>query len=296
MIPFVPDIVPDILQALVLTIAFTLAAGGALRKHPLPFYVLFIVASLLTFVDLERTNAVAYTIVNLFASCYTGVAFYLLVMFTGALPVKWSFTKLLYSVRSQLSILAGFIIMAHVAKVSFFVPMSFTGYWPLIWQTAAPIMFAASTIVGLPLLVCFVAPWITSFPQIRSRMEHNDWKKIQRMAYPFMALLVLQGMLLALGHAVYVGHDAANYSSYIATGITYAVIGIAYLVLKTIKAFKQQKAKEDALAAASLKQRTSSMDAASEEPANEAGDAQTAAASPAANANADTDTSTGSAL
>ena len=244
MIPFVPDIVPDILQALVFTIAFVLALGTTLRKHPIPFYVVFIVASALTFPDLASINQVAYIIVNILASCYTGVAFYLLVMFTGALPPKWGFTKLLYSIRSQLSILAGFIIASHVIKVIFFVPMSFTGYWPLIWRSAYPIMFVASTVVGLPLLVCFLAPWITSFPGVRKRMDAGKWKRVQRLAYPFMALLVLQGILLAAGHAVYVGEGSERFTAYAATGITYAVIGLLYLALKLKKLADRRKAKQ----------------------------------------------------
>ncbi len=247
MIPYVPDAVPDILQALVFAIAFTLVAAKPLRKHPLPFYAVFIVAAFFTFVDLGHVNQVAYTVDNLLASCYTGVAFYLLVMFTGALPVKWGYTKLLYSIRSELSILAGFIIVAHVAKVIFFVPMSFTGYWPLIWRDAAPIMFAASTIVGLPLLVCFLAPWIASFPAVRKRMEYDQWKSVQKMAYPFMALLVVQGFLLAAGHAYYVGSSADNYYAYVATGATYLIIGALYVGFKFVKVYKENNRKQEAL-------------------------------------------------
>lgn len=245
MIPFIPEIVPNILQALVFTVAFVLVAASALHKHPLPFYIVFIAASVLTFPDLASINQVAYTIVNILASCYTGVAFYLLVMFTGALPPKWSFTKTLYSIRSQLSILAGFIIISHVIKVFFFVPMAFTGYWLLIWRNAAPIMFVASTIVGLPLLVCFLAPWVTSFPRVRKRMDSAQWKRVQRMAYPFMALLVAQGILLAAGHAVYVGAGSERFLPYAVTGCTYAVIGILYLVLKLKKTAGKRKLKRD---------------------------------------------------
>lgn len=248
MIPYVPEVIPNILQALVFAIAFVLVAAGALRKHPLPFYALFIVASVLTFPDLASINQVAYIIVNLLAGCYTGVAFYLLVMFTGALPPKWSFTKLLYSIRSELSILAGFIIIAHVAKVIFFVPISLTGYWPLIWRSAAPIMLVASTIVGLPLLVCFLAPWITSFPPVRKRMEPAQWKRTQRLAYPFVALLVLQGILLAAGHAVYVGVGSERFLPYVITGCTYAVIGLVYLVLKLKKSADKRKLKREVAA------------------------------------------------
>lgn len=254
MIPYVPEIVPKILQALVLALAFSVVAAKPLRKHPWPFYILFIVAGALTFVDLASISPLADTLVGLFASCYTGVAFYLLVMFTGALPNTWKLTKLLYSVRSQLSILAGFIIVAHAAKVIFFIPLSFTAYWPLIWKGAYPVMFVASTVVGLPLLICFLAAWVTSFPRVRRSMEPARWKRVQRLAYPFMALLVLQGMLLAAGHAVYVGSGDDRFAVYVATGACYAVIGLLYLALKTRKTVRTKRMRAAAKAELASKQ------------------------------------------
>ena len=232
MIPFIPDVVPNIVQALVIVLVFCFAAGQVLRKHPLPFYIGAIVACVLGFLGPVQDNVISNTIVNILASCYTGVAMYLVVMFAGALPKKWAATKKLLSIRSELSILAGIIIVAHVLKVIFFVPMSFTAYWLLIWKSAAPIMWVASTLVGVPLLVCFLVPWIMSFPKVRAGMEFKKWKKWQRLAYPFMALLVIQGILLSVGHAVYVGPTEARYVGYMVNGVTYAIIGIVYLVLK----------------------------------------------------------------
>ncbi len=232
MIPYVPQIVPNILQALVFVCAFSLALAPILRKHPVPFYVLFIAASVLSFSSFLVFVPTLYYADQLFASCYTGVAFYVLVMFAGALPKSWAVTKRLLSVRSEMSIAGGFIIAFHVLKVLPMVPLAFTSSYSKIWGDALPWMFAASVVVGLPLLVCFLVPWITSFRFIRNRMEHKRWKRVQRLAYPFMALLVAQGMLLAIGHAVYVGVGDARFAGYVVTAVTYAVIGVAYLALK----------------------------------------------------------------
>ena len=232
MIPFVPQVVPNILQALVFTGAFTLVFANVLRKHPVPFYVLFIVACVFSFASVLIFVPTLYYVDQLLASCYTGVAFYLLVMFAGAFPKTWAVTKRLLSVRSELSILGGFIVAFHVVKVLPMVPLAFTSYYQTIWGDALPWMFVATVVVGVPLLVCFLVPWVTSFKFIRNRMEHKKWKRLQRLAYPFMALLVAQGMLLAVGHAAYVGAGDARFVNYVVVALTYAVIGAAYLVLK----------------------------------------------------------------
>ncbi|WP_240480583.1 hypothetical protein [Denitrobacterium detoxificans] len=226
--PFMPTIVPNIVQALVVATAFALLCAKPLHKQPLPFYAAFIAASALTFVPAVKDA----TVVRIMASAYTGVAFYLLVMFAGALPRKWEVTRKLLSIRSELSILAGFIILAHSARVIFMVPVSFMPVWSNIWGDAAPYMLAATSFVGVPLLICFLVPWITSFKRVRRRMKGTTWKKVQRLAYPFMALLVAQGMLLAVAHALYVGPTSEDFATYVITGCLYATLGIVYAALK----------------------------------------------------------------
>ena len=141
-------------------------------------------------------------------------------------------------------LIGGIVICAHVVKVVFMVPLSLTSYWDYIWGDAAPYMLLACTVIGVPLLVCFLVPWITSFKAVRKKMRPATWKKVQRLAYPFMALLVAQGILLGMGHAVYVGADASEFPTYVATSVTYAVMGIAYLVLKLHIRFSSSHAKD----------------------------------------------------
>ncbi len=240
MLPFIPQVIPNILQALVFAGAFSLAFAPVLRKHPVPFCLLFIVSCVISFVPAIVFMPSLYYVDQLFSSCYTGVAFYLLVMFAGALPKSWALTKRLLSIRSELSILGGFVIVFHVLKVLPMVPLAFTSYYSRIWGDALPWMFLATVVVGVPLLVCFLVPWITSFKFLRNRMVHRKWKRLQRLAYPFMALLVAQGMLLAIGHAVYVGSGDARFIGYLATAVTYGAIGAVYLLLKLALAHKKR--------------------------------------------------------
>ncbi|MDU5613454.1 MAG: hypothetical protein E6043_06235, partial [Slackia sp.] len=77
MIPLVPVVVPNILQALVLVVVFSLALAPYMRKHAGAFYLGFLAVSLASFLPAMDANPAFKTVVGLFASCYTGVAFYL---------------------------------------------------------------------------------------------------------------------------------------------------------------------------------------------------------------------------
>lgn len=247
MIPFVPGVVPSILQALLIVCVLCVALSKQIKAHPKSFYLLVGLASAATFVPAARAIPAAWMVIQVFASCYTGVAIYLAVMFAGALPKKWQVTKRLLFIRSEMSIAGGFVILAHCIRVVFMVPLSFSAYWEMIWAEAALPMLVACGIVGPLLLACFLVPWVTSFPFARKRMSFATWKKTQKLAYPFMALLVLQGFFLAVGHGMYVGPAGADFVKYAATAVTYLAIGVAYLALKALGVgAKPGKEKEDA--------------------------------------------------
>lgn len=165
MLPYIPDVVPNIVVALVIVVAFVMAFAPALCKCPVVFYAVWIAACMATFVDTVRWIPWLYYVVQAFASCYTGVAFYLLVMFAGAFPKKWWFTKRLLSVRTEMSIIGGFVIFAHVIQVLIMVPLSFTPIWDKAWGggLTSIIMFVAASVVGVPLTVCFLCRGLLRF-------------------------------------------------------------------------------------------------------------------------------------
>lgn len=234
MLPFIPAFVPNILQALAVVCLFFLPLSRQVRNHPAVFYALFAACSAATFFEPLPGGALADTLVQLVASCYTGVAIYLAVMFAGALPKRWKATKRLLSIRSEMSIIGGIVIFAHCLRVLSLAPLSFSWYWGLIWGEGALPMLLACGVVGPALLVCFMVPWVTSFPFVRRRMSYPAWKRTQKLAYPFMALLVLQGAFLAVGHGMYVGPEGPGFAVYATTAVTYLAIGVAYLALKAL--------------------------------------------------------------
>lgn len=287
MFSFFPGFIPDIIQVAPFVLAFAIGCAKPFHEHPLWFYipttvvvVLVSIGPFLQFVcsgsapapiaawdaALQMTEQ-AYPlfgdVIDLFTSAVTGVFMYLIVMFAGALP-RSPFVKKMLSIRSELSVLAGIIVMGHVARIIsfpfYFLNQQFRAVWG---DFAVWFMFVAAVIVGIPLTVFFVVPWITSFKRVRRRMSHATWKKVQKFAYPFMIFMVLQGMLLAIGHATYeypftsqtammriMANPAdflTSFAKYVATAWFYTVTGIVYVVMRLRKRKSDAAKKASAL-------------------------------------------------
>lgn len=262
-LPFVPAFVPNLLQVAPFALAFCLLCAKPLRAHPGPFYAfwtLAVVAVTLEWLPTALPPALD-AFVQLVTSSYTGVFLYLVVMFVGALE-RTPLVKRLLSIRSELSVIAGIVIAAHVVRVAGFFTLSLTPMWERVWgQPAASLMFAAAVIVGVPLTATFLVPWVTSFKVVRRRMSQKAWKRTQLLAYPFIALMVAQGFLLAVGHALYgYPYDGlalsaawlASFAQQVATAWMYLAIGAAYLVLRLRKRSRDRARREGVRAAVAL--------------------------------------------
>lgn len=275
MIPFVPQCIPNLLQVAPFVIAFSILFAKPLRSYAGFFYGIwtalvlaiswpnflimifqeatpsFVITYNEAFTTLETTMPAFHTILQLFTSSYTGVCFYLIVMFVGALE-KTPLVKRLLSIRSELSVLGGIIIMGHVVRIIDF-PFLFANQdWVDLWgYPAANYLFVAAVVIGPLLTLAFLVPWITSFKIVRQKMSHATWKKTQLLAYPFMALMIGQGFFLAVGHALF-GYPFDGYSftmsismnpigwlesfaQQVATAWMYLGLGVAYLTLRLRK-------------------------------------------------------------
>lgn len=159
MLPFVPAFVPNLLQAAPFVLAFALACAKPLRLHPGPFYLAWaVVCALVAWFDPVFASPALDAAVQLATSAYTGVCLYFVVMFAGALD-RTPWVKRLLSVRSELSVIGGIVIAAHLVRVVGFFTLSLTPMWERVWgQPTASLMFAAAVIVGVPLTLTFLVP------------------------------------------------------------------------------------------------------------------------------------------
>lgn len=271
MLFLVPSFIPALVQAFPLVYLFCYFCAGALRKHPLAFYlpwalvVVFVSwGELLAAFGLDSLAFVADynawlsstrdaypvldTVLNLFTSSVVGVSFYLIVMFVGVCE-KTKTVKRFYSIRSEMSVLGGIIIMGHVCRVLSFVT-AFAN--PMVVQMygrpAGDFMFIAGVLIGPLLTIAFVIPWIASFKAVRRRMEPATWRKVQKLAYPFTIFMLAQGLFLALGHALYLypfdgmrlfetlyqggATFMSDFAGYVASAWIYAALLAAYPVLR----------------------------------------------------------------
>lgn len=285
MFSFLPTFIPNLMQAAPFVIGFALLFAKPLRKHPGLFYAIWtpmVVA--VTWTDpvvsvlqestpvfvlafdhgldaFRETSPIIDGVFQFFTSSFTGVCLYLVVMFIGALK-KTPIVKKLLSIRSELSVLGGIIIMGHVIRIIDFPFLFLNPAWSDIWgYPAADFMFIATVVVGPLLTLTFLIPWITSFRVVRNAMSHTTWKKTQKLAYPFMALMIAQGFFLALGHCLY-GYPytemdtlmaimsnptqwLGTFAQQVATAWMYLTLGVAYLVLR-IRKYQEDRARKHA--------------------------------------------------
>lgn len=223
---------PYILVSLVLTLIFALGCYGVIQKRAGVCYalaVLLVVAEVAYYVfGLSEVAPPWLTeyLVNLFKRGALSTAMFVVVMYLGALDVKRPMVRKLMGIRGQLSILACILTLGHniIYGRKYFVAL-FTHPTEMKPQTLAA---AILSVVMIGLMLPLMA---TSFRAVRGKMKGRDWKKLQRLAYGFFALIYLHVMVL------FVSKFHKKYLDI----LFYTVIFGVYLVLRVAKAAKRKK-------------------------------------------------------
>lgn len=201
--------VPDIIKGLVISIAFVLIFKNAIKKHSFIFYIypglIFIWYCTYGILELFKVDlygmigdSILWEILWLPHSyaldTVIGLAFILIVMFIGVLP-KWDIVKKLYTIRKEMSIIGGLILVGHgVMRLP-------TMTWA--WENTKdlnPLLIFSYGILGVILLVLIFIPWITSFRFARKPLSPRNWKKLQTYtSVPLIILICLFGIAINLG-------------------------------------------------------------------------------------------------
>ncbi|WP_025691360.1 ferric reductase-like transmembrane domain-containing protein [Paenibacillus zanthoxyli] len=127
------------------------------------------------------------------------IAFFIPVMFAGALNSRWSYTRKLMSIRAPLAIIASILMLAHglVYLVRFLVRVSSmlsSDETSMLRKT----FYLNYSLIGIIALVVMIPLFITSFRKMRSRIGGTKWRKIQRWAYLFYLLAYLHVLLILI--------------------------------------------------------------------------------------------------
>ena len=223
------DLVSALISAAIaLIVAFPL--GGALRRHPVPFYLvaLALVVAHLWYRLAGMYVAGAQVVVDVMQKAYLSCAFLALVMFIGVLDEQSAARRRLQPIRAELSILSFILALGHTIV---FLP-SYLPHFSRVFLSHPGM--AASIVVAILLVVVYVLLTVTSLHVLRVRMPYRVWKPIQRLSYAMVALLYAH-ILLALGRSAFLGHGSA--SAQLAL-VIYTLTTVVYVVLRVRKALR----------------------------------------------------------
>ncbi len=223
---------------------FVFLFSSLLRKHAIPFYLA--AAAVSTAVVFCTWNRVTFPgwfetwIWPLFARGAFAGALFIVVMWTGALPGSSTLFKRFMPVRAQLSILACILTFGHNIAYG---KTYFTALFFSPSRMSLPTLIAA--VCSLLMIVIMLPLFVTSFMPVRRKMEPKSWKRLQRFAYLFYALLYCHVMLLAIPNAI------KGRSGYSLTVFVYSFVFLSYAFCRIIKAIA---VREKATASLALKQ------------------------------------------
>lgn len=212
--------------SLVLAVAFVFLCGKALKKHPILFYsgagIITIVLALIPFDGVP--NFVNNYILALFRRGSLATAIFIIVMYTGALKNGSALMKKLIVIRGELSIMASIMILCHNI---FFGKI----YFVRLFTSALtmPVTQLLAAIASLLMLVIMIPLAIMSFPKVRKKMKPKLWKRLQRFAYVFYALIYIHIFLLTYSSA------QARRGDYALSLILYTIVFGVYLVMRVRK-------------------------------------------------------------
>lgn len=212
--------------SLVLVLLFALGLNTSVSRHSLVWYGIAIIFLIFEwfFYSLGLWHSFpdwfSYQIMNLFVKNSFSTAFFTLVMYAGILKSSWTVTQKIKKIRGELAILGCYFSLGHnlIYGKYYFVNL-------FINHTVLETHEAIATLVSLVMVVMMLVLMLTSFQWVRRKMNPSTWKRIQRMAYPFFALLYIHVIVLFIPKA----HE--RWFSI----ITYTIVFVGYFVVKLTK-------------------------------------------------------------
>lgn len=220
------------LLALLLAVLFSFVCRKALKKHAVPFYIAAAAVSVAVAVwDFHGVPAPMQNyVIGLFSRGAFATGLWCVVMWIGALPNGSAMMKALMPVRGELSIFAAILTLGHNFGFgkTYFVRM-FTNPGSM-----KPTQLTAG-ILSLVMLAIMIPLTILSIPSVRKKMTAKRWKKIQRTAYLFYALIYLHVMILFLPSA------QNGKVLYQVSVIVYSLVFLGYAACRIRKAIIRKK-------------------------------------------------------
>lgn len=233
------------LISLIIASAFTYFEGNNLRKHPIPYYVgaavLTLLVTVLDLAGVKYTGFLKDWVMPVLTKGALSGAFFVIIMWGGALPNGSKVLKRIMPIRGQLSIIASILVFSHAVTYRTYIISLFTKP-----SSLGGIRLAAA--VCSTLLILILLPlFITSFKNIRKRMNPKRWKALQRMAYIFYTLILFHILFFTFKYAL------LGRSGYRLNAVVYTFVFVTYGVCRVLKAVAVKKKKQETLGVNQLK-------------------------------------------
>ena len=217
--------------ALILAVIFAFGCKKILKKHATVFYIAAAVISVVVaVVDFKGAPGfVRDYVVGLFSRGAFATALWCVVMWIGALPNGTAAMKALMPIRGVLSIFAAILTLGHNIGFgrTYFVRM-FTNPASL-----SKTQLAAGTL-SILMLVIMIPLTVLSFPKVRRKLDAKLWKRIQRAAYLFYAMIYAHVMIL------FVPSARNGRAAYKISIVVYSLVFIGYAAARIMKALKKR--------------------------------------------------------
>ena len=214
-----------------LVVLFAFAGHDLIKQHTKFLYIVSALLALLTAAG-NLTGLSQYIPLMLWNPLVHGslaTAFFVAVMFAGALKAGSPIQKKLMSVRAEFSIIASILTLGHNAAVGreYFVKL-------LTDPFSLSISHLLATVCSIVMLLIMLPLFVTSFPSVRRKMDAHKWKRLQRLAYLFYGLIYIHVLLLFVPLARS-GSRSAQLNL-----LVFSIVFLGYAVLRCEKALHFQ--------------------------------------------------------
>lgn len=178
------------LTILVASAVATVILRGPIKRWPVAFYGLAVVADVAYIVGIEGLlpRAVMGPLTLLMGKCVLSLALFVVVMYVGVFAKGSRAHQWLKPVRSELSIAACILACGHMA-------VYLASYVPRFGGALSANVLGALA-VALGLLALLLVLGATSFGFVKKHMRTESWKRLQRWAYAFFGLVYVHLMLM----------------------------------------------------------------------------------------------------
>ena len=228
------------LISLFIAIIVAFCLDKPMKKHPAVFYitatVLTVASVVVTKSDITVSSRfVRDYIIGIFSRGALGAAFWAVVMWAGALPNGSAAIKKLMPIRGELSITAAVLTLAHIVTFGMqYIQNLINGR---TGSGNAFRDFVITCILSLAMTLIMLPLTVMSFKAVRSRMNAQTWKKIQRLAYIFYGMIYIHIMVL------FVPKAQKGIEGYFLSVLAYSAVFTGYAVLRLRKAYLSRNEK-----------------------------------------------------